>query len=292
MSEKDFELVPTVKLAEGIEMPLVGFGVYEFNEEECEKYLLDALSVGYRLIDTAEIYENEAAVGRAWRKSGINRDELFITTKVWLSSYGDGKTMNTIDGMLKKLQTDYIDLLLLHEPYCDYYGAWRDMEKAVKQGKVRALGVSNFYFDRYYDLLQNFEMKPLVNQLETNVFTQQREMQDLCKQYGTHLEAWSPFNTGENGLFTNPVLAEIAQKYNKSIAQVALRCLVQRGITVIPKSSKKERMIQNKDIFDFNLSDEDMQKIATLNESNGWSCNWDDHNSRMDFISEDFYEEE
>lgn len=255
-----------VKLSNGIEMPVLGYGVYQVTPEECERCVLDALSVGYRSIDTAQAYFNEQNVGDAIRKSGIARRDLFITTKIWISNAGEEKAARSIDESLRKLQSDYIDLLLIHQPFGDYYGTWRAMEKAYAEGKVRAIGVSNFYPDRFIDLAENSEIKPMVNQVETHVFNQQAEAQKIMKKYGTQIMSWGPFAEGRNGLFSNPVLAGIGEKYGKSVAQVALRYLIQQNVVVIPKSTHIERMRQNFDVFDFTLSSEDMTAIAALDK--------------------------
>lgn len=255
-----------VKLSNGIEMPILGYGVYQVTPEECERCVLDALSVGYRSIDTAQAYFNEQNVGDAIRKSGIARRDLFITTKIWISNAGEEKAARSIDESLRKLQSDYIDLLLIHQPFGDYYGTWRAMEKAYADGKVRAIGVSNFYPDRFIDLAENSEIKPMVNQVETHVFNQQAEAQKIMKKYGTQIMSWGPFAEGRNGLFSNPVLAGIGEKYGKSVAQVALRYLIQQNVVVIPKSTHIERMRQNFDVFDFTLSPEDMTAIAALDK--------------------------
>lgn len=255
-----------VKLSNGIEMPVLGYGVYQVTPEECERCVLDALSVGYRSIDTAQAYFNEQNVGDAIRKSGIARRDLFITTKIWISNAGEEKAARSIDESLRKLQSDYIDLLLIHQPFGDYYGTWRAMEKAYAEGKVRAIGVSNFYPDRFIDLAENSEIKPMVNQVETHVFNQQAEAQKIMKKYGTQIMSWGPFAEGRNGLFSNPVLAGIGEKYGKSVAQVALRYLIQQNVVVIPKSTHIERMRQNFDVFDFTLSLEDMTAIAALDK--------------------------
>ncbi|WP_368111839.1 aldo/keto reductase [Bacteroides nordii] len=255
-----------VKLNNGIEMPILGYGVYQVTPEECERCVLDAISVGYRLIDTAQAYQNEEGVGNAIVKCGVSREELFIVTKVWISNGGYEKAKISIDESLRKLQTDYIDLLLIHQPFNDYYGTYRAMEEAYKAGKVRAIGVSNFYPDRFVDLAEFCEIKPAVNQVETHVFNQQVEPQKIMQEYGTQIMSWGPFAEGRNGFFTNETLKMIADKYQKSVAQVALRFLIQRGVVVIPKSTHKERMIQNFNVFDFALSTNDMEEIAKLDK--------------------------
>lgn len=256
-----------VKLNNGIEMPILGYGVYQVTPEECERCVSDAISVGYRSIDTAQAYHNEEGVGNAISKCGIPRNQLFITTKVWISNAGYEKAKTSIDESLRKLQTDYIDLLLIHQPFNDYYGSYRAMEEAYRAGKLRAIGVSNFYPDRFVDLAEFCEIKPAVNQMETHVFNQQVKLQEIMQQYGTRLMSWGPFAEGKNGFFTNETLKAIGNKYNKSAAQVALRFLIQRGIIVIPKSTHKERMIENFDVFDFALAEEDMSAIASLDKA-------------------------
>lgn len=256
----------TIKLNNGIEMPILGFGVYQISPEQTEQAVLDAINVGYRSIDTAQAYYNEEGVGSAIIKSGIPREELFITTKVWVSNAGYEKAKASIETSLKKLQTNYIDLLLIHQPFGDYYGTYRAMEEAYKEGKVRAIGVSNFYPDRFVDLAENNSIIPAVNQMETNVFHGQVEMQKLLEKYGTQLESWAPFAEGRNNFFSNEVLKSIGKKHNKSVAQVTLRYFIQRNVVVIPKSVRKERMIENIEVFDFQLSDEEMKTIASLDQ--------------------------
>lgn len=256
----------TVKLNNGVEMPILGYGVYQVLPEECERCVLDALSVGYRSIDTAQAYYNEEGVGNAINKCGIPREELFITTKIWISNGGFEKAKASIEESLKKLRTDYIDLLLIHQPFNDYYGTYRAMEEAYQVGKVRAIGVSNFYPDRFIDLAEFNEIKPAVNQVETHVFNQQVKSRQIMKTYGTQLMSWGPFAEGKNNFFTNETLAAMARKYNKSVAQVALRFLIQQNVVVIPKSTHKERMIENLNVFDFSLSTEDMEVIAALDQ--------------------------
>ena len=256
----------TVKLNNGIEMPILGYGVYQVTPEECERCVLDALSVGYRSIDTAQAYFNEEGVGSAISKSGVPRNELFITTKVWISNAGYEKAKASIDESLRKLQSDYVDLLLIHQPFGDYYGTYRAMEEANKEGKARAIGVSNFYPDRFVDLAEFCEIKPAVNQVETHVFNQQIEPQRIMEEYGPRVMSWGPFAEGKNNFFTNELLKTIGEKYGKSVAQVALRYLIQRDVILIPKSTHKERMIENMEVFDFSLSEEDMQAITTLDQ--------------------------
>ena len=256
-----------VKLLNGVEMPILGFGVYQIPDlEECERVVLEAIEVGYRSIDTAQVYGNEEAVGNAIKKSGIDRKEFFVTTKVWISNSGYEKAKASIEESLKKLQTDYIDLLLIHQPFGDYYGTYRAMEEYYKAGKLRAIGVSNFYPDRFVDIVNFVEIKPMINQVETHVFNQQIIPQEIMKEYGTQIESWGPFAEGKNNLFTNETLVEIGKKYDKTAAQVALRYLIQRDIVVIPKTVKKDRMIQNFSVFDFELSEDDMKEILKLDK--------------------------
>ena len=258
--------IETVKLNNGVEMPLEGFGVFQVPDPAvCEQAVLDAIATGYRLIDTAAAYMNEEAVGKAIAKCGVPREELFITTKLWVQDASYEGAKKAIETSLQKLGLDYIDLYLLHQPMGDYIGAYRAMEEAYKEGKLKAIGVCNFYPNRLADLCETVEVKPAVNQVELHPFFQQENALALMKQYGVHPEAWGPFAEGNHGIFTHPVLSAIGQKYGKSAAQVALRWNVQRGVTVIPKSVHKERMEQNLAIWDFQLRDEDMAEIAGLN---------------------------
>lgn len=255
-----------VTLNNGVKMPRLGYGVYQVSNEECERCVLDAIGVGYRAIDTAQSYGNEAAVGDAVRKCGVPRAELFLTTKIWISNAGYEKARASIDKSLKNLGTDYIDLMLIHQHFADYYGAYRAMEEAYRAGKLRAIGVSNFYPDRLIDLCQFVDIAPAVNQVETHVFQQQRTAHEYMKKYGVQHESWGPFAEGRNDFFTNPVLNEIGEKYGKSSAQVALRFLIQSDVVVIPKSTHRERMEQNLNVFDFALDDGDMEAIRKLDE--------------------------
>lgn len=265
----------TVKLSNGIEMPQMGYGVYQVSPAECERCVSDALSVGYRMIDTAQAYANEEGVGIAVKKSGIARKDIFIVSKIWINNYGYQKAKASIDGSLRKLETDYIDLMLLHQPFCDRYGAYRALEEAYKAGKLRSIGVSNFYPDHLIDLASNVEIPPMVNQVEMHVFNQQVEAQKWMEEYGCRIMSWGPLAEGRNNFFTQPLLGEIGAKYGKTIPQVALRWLLQHGAIIIPKSSHKERMVQNIDIFDFELSAGDMAAIATLDT--GRSLFFDHH---------------
>ncbi len=254
----------TVKLNNGIEMPILGYGVFQVSPAECERCVADALKVGYRLIDTAQAYQNEEGVGNAIAKSGIDRKEIFLVSKIWMTNYGYEKAKASIDESLRKLKTDYIDLMLLHQPFNDYYGAYRALEEAYKAGKLRAIGVSNFYPDRLIDIAHNAEIVPAVNQVETHVFQQQVEAKKYMDEMGCQIMAWGPLAEGKNGFFTNETLINIGKKYAKTGPQVALRYLTQRGVVVIPKSTHIERMEQNLNIFDFTLTDGDMAEILKL----------------------------
>lgn len=253
-----------VTLANGVKMPQLGYGVYQVTKEECERCVLDALDVGYRAIDTAQSYFNEAEVGEAIAESGIDRKEIFLTTKVWIEHYGYEQAKESVLQSMEKLKTDYIDLVLLHQPFADYYGAYRALEDLYEEGKLRAIGVSNFYPDRLVDIASFARIKPMVNQIETHPLNQQIEGHEWLEKYGVIHEAWAPFGEGRGNMFTNPVLQKLGDKYDKTVAQVILRWQLQRGIVVIPKSTHKERMAQNLDVFDFTLTDEDMQDIAAL----------------------------
>lgn len=256
-----------VTLSNGLKMPLLGFGVYQVPDlAECERVVSDAIQTGYRLIDTAQAYGNEEAVGRAIQKSDIPREDFFITSKIWISNFGYEKAKASIEKSLARLQTDYIDLMLLHQPFNDYYGAYRALEEYYKAGKIKAIGVSNFSPDRLADLAIFNDITPMVNQVETHVFNQQIEAQKTMAEYGVQIESWGPFAEGKNNLFTNETLVRIGKQYNKTAAQVALRYLIQQGIVAIPKTVHKERMTQNMDIFDFSLSDEDRADILQLDK--------------------------
>lgn len=253
-----------VTLNNGVKMPKLGYGVYQIDPAEAERCVLDAISVGYRSIDTAQAYSNEEGVGNAIVKCGVPRDELFITTKVWISNAGYEKAKTSIEESLRKLKTDYIDLLLIHQPFGDYYGTYRAMEEAYKAGKVKAIGVSNFYPDRFIDIHHFAEIKPAINQVETHVFQQQKTAKEYLKKCGAQIESWGPFAEGKNDYFNNPVLKEIGAKHGKSAAQVALRFLMQSDVVVIPKSTHKERMEENFNVFDFTLTAEEMSAIEAL----------------------------
>lgn len=259
----------TVLLNNGVEMPILGFGVFQVTDEkECEQCVYDAIMAGYRSIDTAASYLNEEAVGKAIKRSGVPREELFITTKLWVQDAGYESTKKAIAKSMARLQLDYLDLYLIHQPYGDIYGSWRAMEELYREGKIRAIGVSNFQMDRLVDLILHNEVVPAVNQVETNPFCQQIESSLLMKENKVQIESWAPFAEGKNNLFQNDVLITLAEKYNKSVGQVVLRWLTQRGVVVIPKSVHKERIIENFNIFDFELSQEDMEKIAALDTKN------------------------
>ena len=266
-----------LKLSNGVEMPLLGYGVFLVSPEECERCVSDALSVGYRLIDTAQAYQNEEGVGNAWRKSGLKREDLFIVTKVWIANAGEEKAAQSIDESLRKLQTDYIDLLLIHQAYGDVFGSWRAMEKAYRDGKVRAIGVSNFQAGRFFDFAHYVDVKPMVNQLQCNTLIQQTGIESILAEFDTKMMAWGPLGgQGVDGVVKSKVLTDIGAKYGKSAAQVALRWLTQRGIVAIPKSTHRERMEQNLNVFDFTLSNDDMAMIANLNQHDTGNINFGD----------------
>ncbi len=253
-------------LSNGVKMPILGYGVYQVSKEECERCVMDALSVGYRSIDTAQAYFNEEEVGSAIVKSGVKREDIFLTTKVWIDNYGEGKTYESVIESMKKLKTDYLDLCLLHQPFSDYYGAWRDLEKLYEEGRIKAIGVSNFYPDRLVDMVSFSRITPMVNQVETNPYDQQITAKQFMDKYHVQIESWAPFGEGREGLFTDETLQSIGDIYSKSVAQVILRNLIQRGVVVIPKSTHIERMRENYDVFDFALTDEDMARIAVLDK--------------------------
>mgnify|MGYP000845076861 FL=1 len=267
----------TIKLSNGVEMPLLGYGVFLVSPDECERSVSEALKVGYRLIDTAQAYRNEEGVGRAWRKSGLRRDELFLVTKVWVSNAGEEKAAASIDESLRKLDTDYIDLLLIHQAYGDVFGTWRAMEKACRSGKVRAIGVSNFQAGRFFDFAHYVDIKPMINQLQCNVLAQQNDILPILNETDTKVMAWGPLGgQGADGIVKNETLSAIGTKYGKTAAQVALRWLTQRGIVAIPKSVHVERMQQNFDIFDFTLTADEMAQVATLNQQDAGFINFSD----------------
>lgn len=265
----------TIKLNNGVEMPLLGYGVFKVAPQECERCVSDALNVGYRLIDTAQAYFNEEGVGNAISKSGIPRQDIFLVTKVWISNAGEEKAAASIDESLRKLKTDYVDLLLIHQAYGDVFGSWRAMEKAYCAGKVRAIGVSNFQAGRFFDFAHYVDIKPMVNQLQCNPLVQQQGIEPILAEHDTKMMAWGPLGgEGADGVVKNELLASIGQRYGKTAAQVALRWLTQRGIVAIPKSTHVERMRQNLDIFDFTLTDEEMKRIVTLNSHDTGTVNF------------------
>lgn len=256
-----------VTLHNGVKMPILGYGVYQVTQEECERCVLDALKVGYRSLDTAQSYFNEEQVGSAIQKSGVPREEIFLTTKVWIEHYGYEQAKASVLESMRKLQTDYIDLVLLHQPFGDAYGAWRALEELYEAGKLRAIGISNFYADRMVDFASFNRVRPMVNQVELHIFNQQKEAKGWHDKYGIQLEAWAPFGEGRGGTFDNPVIAAIAARYGKTPAQIMLRWQIQRGVVVIPKSTHMERMEENFHVFDFTLSAEDMAAIAALDRA-------------------------
>ena len=253
-------------LNNGVKMPVLGYGVYQVAPAECERCVSDAISVGYRSIDTAQAYANESGVGNAVKKSGISRDQFFITTKVWITNAGEQAAAKSIETSLKELKTDYIDMLLIHQPFGDYYGTYRAMEKACRDGKVRAIGVSNFYPDRLIDINNFCEIKPAVNQVETHIFQQQKAAHAVMEKYGIAHESWGPFAEGRKDFFTNPTVMAVGEKYGKTVAQTALRYLIQSGVIVIPKSVRRERMEENLNVFDFKLSESDMAALSALDD--------------------------
>lgn len=255
-----------IELSNGVKMPRIGFGVYQIKKNECERCVLDALEIGYRLIDTAQAYYNEEEVGLAVKKSGIKREDIFITSKIWISNEGYEKAKRSIDESLRRLNLDYIDLLLIHQPFGDYYGTYRAMEEAYKNNKLRAIGVSNFYPDRLIDICKFVDIRPMVNQIETHVFNQQREAHEIMNKYNIVHESWGPFAEGRKNFFDNKILMDIGRKYNKTVGQVALRFLFENDIVVIPKSMHKYRMQENFDIFDFELEKDDLEIIKNMDE--------------------------
>lgn len=272
--------VPNVTLNNGVKMPILGFGVFQIPQDDTEKAVSEALRVGYRHIDTAASYGNEEAVGRAIRNSGIPRDELFVTTKLWIQSRsGEELAKRAFDVSLERLGLDYLDLYLIHQPLGDYYSAWRAMQDLHRDGLIRAIGVSNFYPDRLLDLIDHNETTPAVNQIETHPFFQRQDYQNLMREHGVQIESWGPLAEGKNGIFTNPTLTAISNTHGKSVAQVALRWLVQREVVVIPKSTRRDRMIENMNVFDFQLSDGEMTEIAALDTA--VSVAFDHHDPTM-----------
>lgn len=251
-------------LSNGVKMPQLGYGVYQVTKEECERCVLDALKAGYRLIDTAQSYFNEEKVGSAIKKSGISREEIFLTTKVWIEHYGYENARNSVLESMKKLQTEYLDLVLLHQPFGDAYGAWRALEDLYEEGKIRAIGISNFYVDRMVEFVNFNRIKPMINQMEVHIFNQQKQLKEYADKYDVQLEAWAPFGEGRRNTFNNEVIKAIGDQHGKTAAQVMLRWNIQRGVVVIPKSTHYERMVENFNVFDFTLTDEEMNTIAGL----------------------------
>ncbi len=256
-----------VTLSNGVKMPILGYGVYQVTKEECERCVLDALQTGYRSIDTAQSYFNEEEVGSAIQKSGVAREDIFLTTKVWVEHYGYEEAKSSVFESMQKLKTDYLDLCLLHQPFADYYGAWRALEELYEAGKIRAIGISNFYPDRMVDIASFARIRPMVNQVEVHPFNQQKTAKEYMDKYGMQIEAWAPFGEGRGGLFENEILRGIGVKYGKTAAQVMLRWHIQRGVVVIPKSTHIERMEENQNVFDFSLSDDDMQTIEAMDKA-------------------------
>ena len=256
----------TVTLANGVEMPILGYGVYQVGKDECERCVADALAVGYRSLDTAQAYFNEEEVGAAIEKSGVARGDIFLTTKVWVEHYGYEAAKASVLESMRKLRTDYLDLCLLHQPFSDYYGAWRALEELYEAGKIRAIGVSNFYPDRFVDLSNFVKVQPAVNQVETHPFQQQKLARKYMEKYGTQIESWGPFAEGRKEIFHNPTIQAVGEKYGKTVAQTILRFLIQSGVVVIPKSTHKKRMAENFNVFDFALSEEDMHTMQALDE--------------------------
>lgn len=267
----------SVKLSNSLEMPLLGYGVFQVNPDECERCVSDAIEVGYRLIDTAQIYKNEEGVGRAVAKSGISRKDFFLVTKVWISNAGYEKAKESISISLDKLKTDYIDLVLIHQPFGDYYGTYRLLEEYYEKGIIKSIGVSNFYADRFIDIASFVKHIPMVNQMETHVFLQQQKLHKILKENKCQLMSWGPFAEGKNNLFTNKTLLNIGKKYNKTSAQVALRYLLEQNIVVIPKTVNKDRMVENINVFDFELSDDDMAEILKLDTDTSLFANHTDY---------------
>lgn len=253
-------------LSNGVKMPQLGYGVYQVTKDECERCVLDALKAGYRLIDTAQSYFNEEEVGSAMKKSGIPREEIFLTTKVWIEHYGYENAKKSVLESMKKLQTEYLDLVLLHQPFADAYGAWRALEELYEEGKIRAIGISNFYVDRMVEFVNFNRIKPMINQMEVHIFNQQKQLKEYAEKYNVQLEAWAPFGEGRGNTFENEVVRAIGEKYGKTNAQVMLRWNIQRGIVVIPKSTHYDRMVENFNVFDFELTEEEMNQIAALDK--------------------------
>lgn len=253
-----------ITLENGVKMPILGYGVYQVTKDECKRCVLDALKVGYRSIDTAQSYFNEEEVGEAIKESGIPREEIFLTTKVWIEHYGYEAAKASVLNSMKKLQTEYLDLILLHQPFGDAYGAWRALEELYEEGKIRAIGISNFYVDRMVEFASFNRIKPMITQMEVHIFNQQKQLKEYADKYGIRLEAWAPFGEGRGGTFDNDIIKKIGDKYGKTTAQVMLRWNIQRGVVVIPKSTHYDRMVENFNVFDFALTEEDMRIIAEM----------------------------
>lgn len=253
-----------ITLENGVKMPILGYGVYQVTKDECKRCVLDALKVGYKSIDTAQSYFNEEEVGEAIKESGIPREEIFLTTKVWIEHYGYEAAKASVINSMKKLQTEYLDLVLLHQPFGDAYGAWRALEELYEEGKIRAIGISNFYVDRMVEFASFNRIKPMITQMEVHIFNQQKQLKEYADKYGIRLEAWAPFGEGRGGTFENDIIKSIGDKYGKTTAQVMLRWNIQRGVVVIPKSTHYDRMVENFNVFDFALSEEDMRIIAEM----------------------------
>lgn len=278
----------TIRLNNGVDIPLVGYGVFKVAPKECQRCVRDALETGYRMIDTAQFYANEEGVGKAMKESSIDREDIFLVTKVWLTNAGEKRAMESIEESLRKLGTEYADLLLVHQPYGDYYGTYRALEQALETGKTRAIGLSNFYDDRFFDLTYHCNIKPAINQLETNVFSQQTQMRALMQETDTQIMAWGPMAQGKNNFFNHEVLKSIGEKYGKNASQVGLRFLVQQGIPVIPKSTDIKRMAENKDIFDFKLDEEDMKLLYNLNLNDKGTRSYTDTSYASKIIAQTF----
>ena len=278
----------TIRLNNGVEMPVLGYGVFKVDPAECESCVTDAIAAGYRLIDTAQFYANEEGVGNAIAKSGIAREEFFIVTKIWITNSGEEKAAASFEESLRKLQTDYVDLLLVHQPFGDYYGTYRVLERLLAEGRTRAIGLSNFRQDRFYDLTYHSNVKPAVNQLETNVFSQQLQMRELMAETDTKVMAWAPMAQGKDNFFNHEILSEIGRKYGKTASQVGLRFLVQQGIPAIPKSTSPERMKENIDIFDFELTADEMESLKALNLHDGGTRDYTDLGYASRIIAQTF----
>ena len=281
-------MVDKIRLNNGVDIPLIGYGVFKVAPNECTRCVRDALSVGYRMIDTAQFYSNEQEVGRALKESGVDREDIFLVTKVWITNSGEKRAMESIEESLRKLKTEYVDLLMVHQPYGDYYGTYRALENCVADGKAKAIGLSNFYDDRFLDLASSCEIKPAINQLETNVFSQQNAMRELLQETRTQIMAWGPMAQGKNNFFNHETLSAIGAKYGKNASQVGLRFLTQQGIPVIPKSTDIKRMEDNRNIFDFSLSDDEMELLRKLNLNDKGTRNYTDVEYARRIIAQTF----